>query len=166
MANEGATAGIAATVLKGWDRYQGLLVGAIAPLTAEQLALRSAPHLRSIGELAAHIVRARANWFQRMLHGKRAEIAEFTTLGDPDTTTPTADELARGLETTWGTIQAALDRWTPADLDEIVIDEDWRGQHYRLTRQWVMFHLLEHDMSHGGELFLTLGMHHLPAPDL
>jgi len=160
------SAGIVASVLKGWDRYQGLLVGAVAPLTSDQLALRAAPHLRSIGELSVHIVRTRAGWFHGMLHEDGEGITEFTTWGNPDVGIPPADELVRGLEATWQMIQAALDRWVPADLEEIVFDGDWQGEHYRLPRQWVLFHVLEHDLSHGGELFLTLGMHHLPTPDL
>src|SRR2546421_6262479 len=49
---------------KGWDVYQGHLVKAIAPLTPEQLELRISPDLRSIGLLAKHIVRTRANWLE------------------------------------------------------------------------------------------------------
>ncbi len=48
---------------KGWEVYQGHLVKALAPLTAEQLALRAAPGLRSIGETALHIVGGRSYWF-------------------------------------------------------------------------------------------------------
>ncbi|MGB8347951.1 MAG: hypothetical protein WCD86_23930, partial [Ktedonobacteraceae bacterium] len=44
---------------QGWDVYQEHLVKAIEPLTAEQLALKISPNLRSIGLLAKHIVRAR-----------------------------------------------------------------------------------------------------------
>src|SRR5713101_7367266 len=45
-----------------WTFYQGHLVKAIEPLTPEQLELRIAPNLRSIGLLAKHIVRTRASW--------------------------------------------------------------------------------------------------------
>ena len=37
------------TFYQGWDVYQDHLVRAIEPLTAEQLQLRIAPHLRSRG---------------------------------------------------------------------------------------------------------------------
>lgn len=37
---------------------------------------------------------------------------------------------------------------------------------YQFTRQWGIWHVAEHDMHHGGELFFTLGMHGLPTPDL
>ena len=45
---------------KGWDTYQELLIKAIEPLSLEQLSLRPAPQLRSIGDLATHIIGARA----------------------------------------------------------------------------------------------------------
>src|SRR6266851_5624227 len=45
---------------KGWDTYQELLLKAIEPLSLEQLSLRTAPQLRSIGELATHIIGVRA----------------------------------------------------------------------------------------------------------
>jgi hypothetical protein len=39
------------TLYKGWDDYQISLVRAINPLSREQLAWRSAPHLRSAGKI-------------------------------------------------------------------------------------------------------------------
>jgi uncharacterized damage-inducible protein DinB len=30
----------------------------------------------------------------------------------------------------------------------------------------VVWHLIEHDLHHGGELSLTLGMHGVAAPDI
>src|ERR1022692_2651278 len=47
---------------QGWDTYQALLIKAIEPLSVEQLSLRAAPQLRSIGELASHIIGVRAGW--------------------------------------------------------------------------------------------------------
>src|SRR5262249_10891632 len=47
----------------GWGRYEQRLVAAIAPLTAEQLALRATPRHWSIGMYATHIVANRAWWF-------------------------------------------------------------------------------------------------------
>ena len=51
-----------ANFYKGWDNYQELLSKAIEPLSPDQLALRAAPSLRSIDELASHIIAARAWW--------------------------------------------------------------------------------------------------------
>ena len=55
--------------------------------------------------------------------------------------------------------------WTPADLD-YVFEKTSYGQMFHLTRQWIIWHVIEHDLHHGGEVSLTLGMHGLAAPDL
>ncbi len=41
--------------------------------------------------------------------------------------------------------------------------DDWDGQQVDLSRAWVVWHVMEHDLHHGGELSLTLGMHGLSA---
>jgi uncharacterized damage-inducible protein DinB len=35
-----------------------------------------------------------------------------------------------------------------------------------VSRSWVIYHVMEHDLHHGGELSLTLGIHGLPSPNL
>src|SRR5687767_3347406 len=47
----------------GWKEYMDTVKTAIVPLTDEQLALRAAPHERSVGEIVQHIVEARVDWF-------------------------------------------------------------------------------------------------------
>ncbi len=147
---------------RGWDRYQGLLIRAIAPLSPEQLALRLTPSLRSVENLAAHIVGARVRWFHDTLgEGSQAldAMTSWVQEGEPPRT---AAELAGGLETTWELIQDCLARWTPAMLDDPFTSRRGRA----VTRQWVIWHVVEHDLHHGGELFFTLGAHGLPTPDL
>ena len=56
-----------ATYYAGWDRYQDLLVTAVAPLTPEQLALRAAPNQREVWVIAAHIIAARVWWFHSIM---------------------------------------------------------------------------------------------------
>lgn len=51
----------------GWARYNSLLVEAIAPLSAEQLALGAAPNLHPVWRLAAHIIGARSGWYTQFL---------------------------------------------------------------------------------------------------
>lgn len=51
----------------GWHKYQSELSNVLGPLSSEQLALRAAPHLRSIGELACHIIVVRAGWYHDAL---------------------------------------------------------------------------------------------------
>ncbi len=145
----------------GWDTYQELLLKAIEPLSPDQLSLRAAPHLRSIGELASHIVGARAGWLYYTL-GKGDE--QMTTIAEQPARS--AAELVKGLQVTWNVIQDALSHWTTADLEAIVHDTDENGEDQTYTRQWVIWHLIEHDLHHGGELSFTLGMHGLAGIEI
>ena len=149
----------------GWAAYQNLICRALAPLTAEQLALRVAPGVRSIGEIATHMVGARARWFHTALGEGGDDIAALQGWDRPGQPTRTAAELVEGLQITGRIIQAALAGYTPADLLGIVSGERG-GQPYSFTRQYVVWHVIEHDLHHGGELSLTLGAHGLAAPDL
>ena len=147
---------------RGWDRYQTLLTQSIAPLSAEHLALSAAPALRPAWVLAAHIIAARVNWFHRVLGEGGPELAPLQSWDDDGQPQRSAAELVDGLAATWQTIESCLQRWTPAMLDDAFSPRPGRT----FTRQWVLWHVVEHDLHHGGEFFLTLGMHGLPTPDL
>jgi len=151
---------------KGWDTYQELLIKAIEPLSLEQLPLRAAPQLRSIGENAAHIVGTRAGWLYYQLEKGDEHLVALANWNRADSPARSAAELVRGLEATWQVIQDALSHWTSADLAELVHDTDEYGEDVTYTRQWVIWHLIEHDLHHGGELSFTLGMHGLTGIDI
>jgi uncharacterized damage-inducible protein DinB len=152
---------VLAPLYKGWDGYQQHLVKALVPLSPEQLALQATPHLRSIGMLATHLVRVRATWFYYVLSEGGEQLISIDKWEDSDQPARSASELVGGLQTTWNVIDDALHRWTFADLEETL-----RGEEGIYTRQWVIWHLLEHDLHHGGELSFSLGMHGLAAIDL
>jgi len=156
-----------ARVFDGWGAYQEKLAEVIAPLTAERLTLRLAPQLRSVGEIAVHIIAARVRWFTGVLRLEEPDVLPLATWDRPAPETPgrTATELAEGFGATWRMIDGALARWTPVDLGEL-LEGTRHGEAYSFTRQWVIWHVLEHDLHHGGELSFTLGAYGLPAPDL
>jgi len=153
------------TLYKGWDVYQEQLVKAITSLAAEQLALRAAPQLRSVGMIAAHIVGARVRWFHRLMGAGSVDIHLLGTWDRPESPVRSAAELVEGLEDSWQLIQNSLARWTLADLDH-VFEGTYGGEEYSLTRQWIIWHVIEHDLHHGGEISLTLGAHGLLGLDL
>lgn len=151
------------TFYTSWKAYQDHLKAALAPLTAGQLELRTAPHLRSIGENAAHIVGCRAGWFTYVLgEDGDADVKAATSWDAPDAPARTAAELVRGLDHTWQLMADCLARWSPDDMRQTFPD-DWDGKQVYLPRAWIVWHVMEHDLHHGGELSLTLGMHGLPA---
>ena len=48
------------TIFEGWRTYQETVIEALRPLNEEQLELRADPKLRSVREIASHIIGARA----------------------------------------------------------------------------------------------------------
>jgi uncharacterized damage-inducible protein DinB len=158
---------VLAPLYKGWDGYQRHLAKALVPLSPEQLALHATQDLRSIGMLATHLVAVRARWLYYVLNEGGEQLIPIGQWDRSDQPARSAAELVGGLETTWNVIDDALHRWTLADLEETVrdVDED-SGEEEIFTRQWVIWHLLEHDLHHGGELSFSLGMHGLAAIDL
>ena len=143
---------------KGWDTYQALLIKALAPLSSEELALRS------VGENVAHIISGRVSNF--LVMGEAGPDIVPLEKWDVDGAPPrSAAELVNGLETTWQMIQAALVRWTPADLQDVFVDGEGE-QAPRITRQWIIWSTIKHDLHHSGEVSLTLGAHQLDALDL
>jgi uncharacterized damage-inducible protein DinB len=151
------TAGVL-TQYVGWDDFQHLLTKAIAPLSAQQVALRPAPHLRSVGENCLHIIGARARWCRLMgIGGER--ITAFAQWDRPDMPDRAAAEIASGLSDSWSVLRDALMTMTPADLDDTFPNRyPDPGEPEVFTRGWILWHLLEHDIFHGGEISLILGM--------
>jgi len=163
------------TFYAAWKEYQDRMRAALAPLTSEQLSLRAAPGLRSIGEIALHIVGCRMFWFTEFLgedggedvkaYARWNEVALNGPYGSADelalalqAPVPTGAELAQGLDHTWRLMADCLARWSPADLRQTFPDDGVDA-----PRAWVVWHVLEHDLHHGGELSLTLGAHGIPA---
>jgi uncharacterized damage-inducible protein DinB len=152
----------AGAVFAGWHEYQGKLVTALSPLTDEQVELRVAPDLRSVEEIVTHMIGARARWMQ--IDEGADTIGAFATWDRPSMPLRSAGELVEGLETTWRLMQEAIARWTPEEWAQEYPGEE--GDPPVLTRAWILWHLIEHDLHHGGELSLTLGIHDIAAPDL
>ena len=154
----------------GWEHYQQSLVHTIAPLSSEHLALSVGPQQRSIGELLDHMLGARFNWFHLWMDE-----------GDPnldwndgeDTDEPTvskAASLVAMFEKSWHVISSALDRWTAADLEQLFsppashqawLRDQGLEEETAHTRQWIVWHVMEHEIHHGGELSLALGTYGL-----
>ena len=151
------------TFYEQWKRYQERIKESIAPLTAEQLTVRAAPGLRSVGENTTHIIGCRAGWFTYVLkEDVSADVRAMNAWDEKDASPRTAAELVQGLDATWAMMADCVARWTPEDMRQ-TFDDDWDGEIVHLSRAWIVWHVMEHDLHHGGEVSLTLGMHGIPA---
>ena len=138
-------------------------------MDADQLSLRAAEHLWSIRVLALHIVAVRASWFHRWMREGGPELARFLDIDDrPEAETLGAGEITAALRGTWSSLALSLGAWTESDLDREF--QSWRpssgGERPWRTRRWIVWHVAEHDLHHGGEISLTLGMHGLGGLDV
>lgn len=159
------------TCYSGWGSFQRMLVKMITPLTSEQLSLPTGSHHWPIGLVVQHLVGNRVWWFHHWMgegddgiaplaHWDPADVVEQEPL---DTA-----EMVTGLETTWNMIAEALSRWTADDLPQVfsppdVMSEEEKSMFGDLSRQWMIWHVLEHEILHAGELSLALGSYGLPG---
>jgi uncharacterized damage-inducible protein DinB len=152
-------------IYKNWKVYHEKLRDCITPLSDQQLSVQPAAHMWPLEQIVQHIISVRAGWFSGTLQENDDAMNEYMSWGQRDSPSRSAIELARGLDETWAFIESRLQRWTPDDCAKTFPDE-WGGQKYDVSRSWVMYHVMEHDLHHGGEISLLLGMNGLQVPDL
>lgn len=156
---------------QGWENHHQALVATIAPLSSEQLAHPVASHYVSIGALLAHMIDARIFWFSGWMGVESTDMAHWHENGSGDEqTVHDAAELVAIFEKTWHAISSAMDQWTSADLEQLfsppAAHQAWlrsKGldEEPAHSRQWIVWHVLEHEIHHGGELSLALGTYGL-----
>jgi uncharacterized damage-inducible protein DinB len=161
---------------EGWANHQTLVIDALRDLSPEQLNLRTASHQWAIWQLAGHVAGSRAYWFHDVLGEGEASTrdlfrVEMTTVPevpvgdagweDDENHPRTAEELVDGLTRTWELVDECLRRWTPDDLSASVARAE-RTHH----RGWVVWHVMEHDVHHGGEISQILGSQKIRSLDV
>jgi len=165
-----------AHILEGWDGYQTSLLHAVSPLGPEQLRLRPAAGSRSIGEVIRHIALGRITWLARIeavgVDAITLRVSQWFTDADgsrhvSEKAVPSdhADALKEWLVLSWQPIRQSLDAWTEDDLFQ-TYPHRFRGVDYRLSRQWVVWRILSHDLHHGGQIALMLAMNGIEAFEL
>ena len=152
-------------IYENWRTYNDKLRDAVAPLTDEQLRLQPAPGMWPLGQILQHIVSVRAGWFSGTLQDEDEAMTAYMEWGQYDSPARSAAELARGLDETWAFIESRLRRWTEDDR-AVTFPDEWEGVVSHVSRSWVIYHVVEHDLHHGGEVSLLLGMNKLPGPDI
>ena len=153
-------------IYKNWKSYHEKLRDCIAPLTEQQLSIQPVARMWPLEQIVQHIISVRAGWFSGTLQDNDEVMNEYMSWGQRDSPSRSAIELARSLDDTWAFIEARLQRWTSDDCATTFLDEGDNGQKYEVSRSWVIYHVMEHDLHHGGEVSLILGMNGLQTPNL
>ena len=150
---------------ENWKKYNDKLRSAIAPLTDEQLNLQPASGMWPLGQMVQHIIGVRAGWFSGTLQDSDDAMNAYMEWGQRESPSRSGAELARGLDETWAFIESRVQRWTPDDC-AMTFPDEWDGQVWQVSRSWVIYHVLEHDLHHGGEVSVILGMNKLQAVEI
>jgi len=145
-------------VYEGWEGFNRSIVNAVAELTSEQLAFRATPDMRSAEEVAWHIADGRVDWFIRLDAPGSSELAATIKArdGKPPVDYTNAD-LVAWLNRTYEMVEATLAQWTVDDLD-VTFEQPYQGKVYAVSRQWVIWRIMAHDIYHGGQLSEILAM--------
>lgn len=145
-------------VYEGSEGFNRSIVNAVADLTSEQLAFRATPEMRSTEEVAWHIADGRVDWFIRLSAPGSAELAAIIAArgGKPPDNYTNAD-LVTWLNRTYQMVEETLAQWTVDDLD-VTFEQPYQGKVYAVSRQWVIWRIMAHDIYHGGQLSEILAM--------
>lgn len=149
----------------GWRLFNDALAAALAPLSAEQLALPVGSFTWPIWASASHLAGARVYWLCDVFKEPGVETTPFTDPAnfgwEDDLAHPrTAEELVGALTSSWAIVERCLATWTPETLRQEARRTRGTEVQYH-TRQSVLVRLLTHDAFHCGEISLVLGSNRL-----
>ena len=154
---------------EGWNLVNESLVAALAPLSAEQLALPIGSPTWPIWASVGHLAGARVYWLCHVFKEPGAETTPFTDptgMGwEDDLAQPrSAGELVKALTSSWKIVERCLATWTTETMEQEA--RRTRGSVVQIhTRQSVLIRLITHDAFHSGEISLVLGSNGLGAID-
>jgi uncharacterized damage-inducible protein DinB len=141
-----------------WDDVRrGLMLG-LERFTEVDLTFRPAQvYERTVGDIALHIAEAEAGWFHFAMRGEYAVWPMFTRQEYP-----TWDDIIGLLKAVHDKTLAWLESLDEDDLD-LTFTAPW-GDEY--SYRAIIWHVLEHEIHHRGELYLCLGLLGREAPEI
>lgn len=147
----------AAERFRHWQSVRRGLMEALDKLNDEQLGFVPRDGLWSLGQVACHIADAEDGWFRHVVTGELDEWPQFEVEDYP-----TVESVRMLLTEVHYRTEAYLATLDDADLEQIIA-APW-GDKFSL--RWIIWHVLEHEISHRGEIYLMLGLMGMEAPDV
>ena len=147
----------AAELFNHWTPVRRDLLRALELLDDEQLAFVPREGLWSLGTVARHIAGAEEGWFRYVVS---RELDAWPEFGDEDYATVAS--IMALLTEVHDRTEAYLSTVDESDLERAIPtpwDED-------LPLRWIIWHVLEHEIHHRGEIYLMLGLMGMEAPDV
>ena len=139
-----------------WEQIRSDLLTGLELFSDEQLAFRPASgYERSVGDIARHIAGAEDYWFQHVVGGK--SYTRYRAEGYS-----TVEAIRAALTGVHQKTLTFLDSLTVADLEGKFTSRS--GNQHSLY--WIIWHVIDHECHHRGELYLCLGMLGIQGPDI
>jgi len=156
-----------AAVVKHWKGVRRDLLRRLDALADEQLAFVQRDGLWSLGKVARHVAEAEDGWFRYAVTRELEEWPEFRDDGHASIASVKA--LLAEVHDRTEAFLATLGHNDLANSDadfagaETGVETPW-GE--KLALDWIILHVLEHEIHHRGEIYLMLGLLGLVAPDI
>jgi uncharacterized damage-inducible protein DinB len=139
-----------------WSEVRNGLLTALDKLTDEQLDFRPRDGLWSVRETTVHIAGTEDGWLRcytaNRWHENPPQAKDYSTI------VKLKDLLAKEHAVT----EAQFMEDAESALTQMC-QLPWGGQ---VTMGWAVWHVLEHEIHHRGEIYLMLGMMGIEAPDV
>jgi uncharacterized damage-inducible protein DinB len=146
----------AKTLIKYWNEVRSGLFAALDKISDEQLDFKPRQELWSLRETVVHIAGTEDGWLRHYTANKWHD--NIPQAGDY----PTVASLKALLNHFHAITEEQFSK-DPDALLEQVCQLPWGGQ---VGMGWAVWHVLEHEIHHRGEVYLMLGMMGIEAPDV
>jgi len=136
-------------MLSHWKLVRADLYTTIDMFSQDELSFTPFEGSWSVGKIMLHIADCENYWLHGLVRGE-IEPGTYYDLADHPTTTT----IKKSLEKTWKKTAAFLE-----NLDENDLDQVYTTPHNEsFSLRWIIWHVLEHEIHHRGELSLVLGL--------
>ncbi len=135
------------------------LVQAVMGLTAEQLAFNAPGHPASIGSLLAHIAETEHWWIRQVALG-----GEDSTEGASGETDLTLGDLLTRLNDCFEMTGEFLHEQSTDEWDILFFAVPGRDE--KVSLRWLVWHVVEHQARHRGQIFMLLHMQKIEVPNV
>jgi uncharacterized damage-inducible protein DinB len=133
-----------------WQQIHQDTLQTIARFTPDNLSFKPFEASWTAAQIMLHIADAEAGWFQYVVQRQLTGWPKHYTLENY----PTLNDIQSALTEVHQHTQQYLALLEESDLDRMILSPS--GDKFRLS--WIIWHVLEHEIHHRGELSLILGM--------
>jgi uncharacterized damage-inducible protein DinB len=138
-------------IFSHWKQVRKDLLETIDKFTQEELHYKPFETCHPAGRIMLHIADAEEGWFRYFVARQREAWPQDYTLEHY----PTQADIKALLTEVHARTEAYLESLTEDDLERQI---ELRGHDSSLPLGWIIWHVLEHEIHHRGELSLILGM--------